>query len=292
MNFIKIFLFVSVCLIWGTTWLAMEIAVESIPPILATAFRFIVATPFLYILTKIFKKPIFFPKGKRKWMLIISVFYFAIPFALMTGGEMFISSGLASIIFSTLPIFVMLGSILFLKERPKKTQIIGLILAIISICTILAKELDMSTSGNLLPGILMLGSAVLIHSLIYVLVVKQCESIHVLTYNTLPVLVGGVLLLIASILFEDLNFHKFTHKSIFAVIYLGVIANIGGVIAYFRLGEITKPSTASVCFLIFPLVAISISNLYSGSSVSLMSMCMLLPLSIGILLSQYTKKSK
>ncbi|WP_414477924.1 DMT family transporter [Photobacterium damselae] len=73
-------LFVSVCLIWGTTWLAMEVAVQTIPPIFATGLRFLVASPLLISLAIILKQPLFFPKGKRHWMLIVAVFYFSIPF--------------------------------------------------------------------------------------------------------------------------------------------------------------------------------------------------------------------
>ncbi|MEX0334130.1 EamA family transporter, partial [Vibrio tubiashii] len=55
-------LFLSVCLIWGTTWFAMEVALHSIPPMFATALRFLLAAPLLIVLTKAFNQPLLFPK--------------------------------------------------------------------------------------------------------------------------------------------------------------------------------------------------------------------------------------
>ncbi|MDK9759592.1 EamA family transporter, partial [Vibrio sp. D173a] len=58
-----VLLFLSVCLIWGTTWFAMEVALHSIPPIFATALRFLLAAPLLVVLAKAFNQPLLFPKG-------------------------------------------------------------------------------------------------------------------------------------------------------------------------------------------------------------------------------------
>ncbi len=55
-------LFSSVCLIWGTTWLAMEIAVESIPPIFATGLRFLIAAQYWSCWPNA-KQPLFSLKG-------------------------------------------------------------------------------------------------------------------------------------------------------------------------------------------------------------------------------------
>ena len=65
----------------------MEVALETIPPIFATAMRFLLAAPLLAALAKLFKQPLLFPKGKGQWVLIVAMMYFAIPFTLMIYGE-------------------------------------------------------------------------------------------------------------------------------------------------------------------------------------------------------------
>ncbi|MEZ9338334.1 DMT family transporter [Vibrio splendidus] len=285
---LTILLFVSVCLIWGTTWFAMEVALHSIPPIFATALRFFLAAPLLVVLAKVFNQPLLFPKGKRQWLLIVALMYFAIPFTLMIYGEQYISSGLASIIFANMPVAVMLMSGLFLGLRLAKHQIFGLITAVVSLCLILGSEMQMG-GDDYLMGTVCLGLAVAIHAVMYVLVQKHCKGIEVLTYNALPSFIASLFLFAVSAIGENVNVESFTWDSISAVIYLGFIASVGGIVAYFKLGQVSSPFQASICFLIFPVVALLISCYANGEVLSEQSLFMMIPLLCGILLTKVPK---
>ncbi|MGF1804528.1 DMT family transporter [Aliivibrio sifiae] len=284
-KYLSLLLFCSVCFIWGTTWLAMEIAVESIPPIFSTALRFLIASPILILLSKIFNQPLFFPKGKNKWMVIVAVFYFAIPFTLMIAGEMYISSGLASIIFANMPIAVMITSTLFLGLRLSPHQFAGLFISVASLYLILSNELSIG-GNNLLIGSGALALAVIIHAIMYVMVQKHCKDIQVITYNAIPSFIASLLLFITSFAFENITVQAFSSSSLIAVAYLGVFASVGGIVAYFKLGQLSTPFAASICFLIFPLVALSLSALTSGTVISDQSLMLLFPLLSGILLAK------
>lgn len=282
-------LFVSVCLIWGTTWFAMEVALHSIPPIFATAMRFFLAAPLLVILAKAFGQPLLFPKGKRQWILIVALMYFAIPFTLMIYGEQYISSGLASIIFANMPVAVMLMSGLFLGLRLALHQVVGLITAVISLCLILGNEMQMGGQDYLI-GTVALGLAVAIHAVMYVLVQKHCNDIQVLTYNAVPCFVASLFLFAVSAVGENINIESFTWDSITAVLYLGFVASVGGIVAYFKLGQVSTPFQASICFLIFPVVALVISASINGEMLSERSLLLMLPLLGGILLTKTPKQ--
>ncbi|PMM11238.1 multidrug DMT transporter permease [Vibrio splendidus] len=285
---LTILLFVSVCLIWGTTWFAMEVALHSIPPIFATALRFLLAAPLLAVLAKVFNQPLLFPKGKRQWLLIVALMYFAITFTLMIYGEQYISSGLASIIFANMPVAVMLMSGLFLGLRLAKHQIFGLVTAVVSLCLILGNEMQMGGDDYLI-GTVCLGLAVAIHAVMYVLVQKHCKGIEVLTYNAVPSLMASLFLFAVSAMGESVNVESFTWDSISAVVYLGFVASVGGIVAYFKLGQVSTPFQASICFLIFPVVALLISCYINGEVLSEQSLLMMLPLLCGILLTKAPK---
>ncbi|NVJ58058.1 MAG: DMT family transporter [Vibrionaceae bacterium] len=278
-------LFVSVCLIWGTTWFAMEVAVQTIPPIFATGLRFFIAAPLLVILAKHFKQPLLFPKRKRHWMFIVAIFYFAIPFTLMIFGEQYISSGLASIIFANMPIAVMVTSSLFLGLRLRKLQMFGLFIAVLSLILILATEMSLGGNDYLL-GFIALGGAVAIHAVMYVCVEKYCKGISVLSYNALPSFIASVMLFVTSLAVEQPDVSQFSMDSMTAVIYLGLFASVGGIVAYFKLGQVSTPFTASICFLFFPLIALSISTWIAGSSFSSVSLALLVPLLGGIFVTK------
>jgi len=282
-------LFVSVCLIWGTTWFAMEVALHSIPPIFATALRFLLAAPLLVVLAKIFDQPLLFPKGKRQWILIVALLYFAIPFTLMIYGEQYISSGLASIIFANMPVAVMLMSGLFLGLRLATHQVVGLITAVLSLCLILGNEMQMGGQDYLI-GTVALGLAVAIHAVMYVLVQKHCKDIQVLTYNAVPCFVASLFLFAVSAVGENIGIESFTWDSIAAVLYLGFVASVGGIVAYFKLGQVSTPFQASICFLIFPVVALVISASINGEMLSERSLLLMLPLLGGILLTKTPKQ--
>ncbi|PNQ53758.1 DMT family transporter [Vibrio sagamiensis] len=283
-----ILLFLSVCLIWGTTWFAMEIALHSIPPVFATGMRFLLAAPLLVVMAKLFKQPLLFPKGKRRWILIVAVMYFAFPFTLMIYGEQYISSGLASIIFANMPVAVMVMSGIFLGLRLAKHQTFGLVIAVVSLCLILGNEMKLG-GENYLLGTLSLGLAVLMHSVMYVFVQKFCKDVPVLTYNAIPCFIASLLLFALSGFLEPIDIASFTSESVYAVVYLGLVASVGGIVAYFKLGQVSTPFQASICFLIFPLVALLLCAYVNDEVLSTQSILLMLPLMFGILLTKTPK---
>ncbi len=290
-NKLTILLFFSVCMIWGTTWFAMEVAVSTIPPLFATGMRFLIACPILIFLARVLNQPLLFPRGKEHWVIIVSIFYFAIPFTLMITGEMFISSGLASIIFANMPIAVMMTSTIFLGLRLAAHQIFGVFTAVVSLCVILSNELAIGGDAIFL-GSAALSIAVLIHAFMYVLVQKYCAEIQVITYNVVPSFIAALLLIIGSLLFEKPNTLAFSPQSVIAVAYLGMFASVGGIVAYFKLGNVSSPFVASLCFLIFPLIALSINAYISGDVISDQSLFMLIPLLIGVLFAKLDLRSR
>ena len=278
-------LFIIVCLIWGTTWLAMELAVASIPPITATGIRFAVAAPLILLLARFKGITVWFPKGKSLEFALISLFYFAIPFTLMIFGEQYISSGLASIIFANMPVAVLIFSVLLQKQKVAGHQLLGLIIALGSLVTIIGNEMSINSNGSLI-GVVALVAAVLIHALIYTNVQARCEGIHVLTYNALPCLVASVFLLVTGFALESPEVANFSIISLSAVIYLGSVAGIGGIMAYFQLNKMASPFQASICFLIFPVIALCLDSLLNGRNLSHESIFLTLFLMLGVLLTK------
>lgn len=278
-------LFVTVCFIWGTTWLAMELAVATIPPITATGIRFAVAAPLIILLARMKGVTIWFPKDKCLEFILISLFYFAIPFTLMIFGEQYISSGLASIIFANMPVAVLIFSVLLQRHKVAMYQLAGLVIALVSLVTIIGNQMSVNSNGSLM-GVVAMVVAVLMHALIYTNVQTRCQGIHVLTYNALPCLVAAVLLTITGYFMETPDISSFSALSLSAVIYLGSVAGIGGIMAYFQLNKLASPFQASICFLIFPVIALCLDSLLNGRMLSNESLFLTLFLMLGVFLTK------
>lgn len=283
-------LFILVALTWGTTWLAMRVAVETIPPVFATGMRFMFAAPFLIAIALISKTPLLFPSGQRLFQFIICIFYFAIPFSLMIYGETYVSSGLASIIFANMPVAVLLASILFLNEKTNVMQLVGLTIAIAALAGILLTEVNSNTETHW-QGILALVGAVVIHSIIYTQCKKRSCTVSVITFNALPCLLAGLILSVAGWFFERPHIEGFSKYSLFATLYLGAFAGFFGILCYFALQQKASAFQASLVFLIFPLIAVSLENHIYGGALSSTSMLLIIPLIFGIFLTLFRKSS-
>ncbi|WON78968.1 DMT family transporter [Serratia sp. UGAL515B_01] len=281
---IVILLFILVTLTWGTTWMAMKIAVATIPPIFATGLRFLAASPLLLLFSWLTKTPLLFPKGSRLFQLLICLAYFAGPFTLMIYGESYVSSGLASIIFANMPVAVLIVSILLLKERISPTQLLGLVLGVVSLSTILYLE-SSQTSGTSWQGIAALLAAVIIHAIMYVQCKKRSQKISVLTFNTLPCLGAGFLLLLLGSWVEKIDSAMFSTSSLISVGYLGIVAGVFGILCYFALQQRASAFQASLVFLVFPIIALGVERMVSGTTISQASLWLILPLLLGILLT-------
>lgn len=120
-------LFAIVCLTWGTTWLGIKLAVDTVPPLLAAGLRFVIAFPLLYLIARAQRAPLLFPEGQGGLFVLIVILYFALPYLLINAGEQYVSSGLAALLFSTMPVFTVIFSVLILREPIWATQLVGVI---------------------------------------------------------------------------------------------------------------------------------------------------------------------
>ena len=283
---IKTLLFIVVSLTWGTTWLAMKIAGDTIPPLFATGLRFLCAAPLLLLALKVTRAPLFFPAGQRTFQLVISLFYFAIPFTLMIYGERWVSSGLAAVIFAMMPVAVLCASVLLLGEKTNKVQLLGLTVALTALISVLLHESQEAAGGQII-GIVMLVAAVVIHAVMYALCKKRCCQVSVLTFNALPCLLAGIVLTLIGSLVEHPVSARFSTHSLLAVLYLGAFAGVFGIMCYFLLQRRATAFQASTVFLIFPVIALSLENILYGRSLSFVSLCLMAPLAVGIFLTLF-----
>nr|WP_258317189.1 DMT family transporter [Yersinia enterocolitica] len=287
-NFLVILLFIMVSVTWGTTWLAMKLTVETIPPIFATGIRFMLAAPVLILISVLTKTRLLFPDGQKFFQLFVCIFYFSIPFSLMIYGETYVSPALASIIFSSMPVCVLFFSWLLLNERVGIIAILGLVTSTVSLLAILFIETNIG-SNNQWVGIISLVIAVIMHALVYVQCKKRSCSVSVLTFNAIPSLVAGILLCIVGWIAEQPVISKFSQQSLLSVIYLGIIAGVFGILCYFQLQNKASAFQRSTVFLVFPIIALLLDGYVYGRYFSLYSILLIIPLLTGVLLISLRK---
>jgi drug/metabolite transporter (DMT)-like permease len=132
---------VALCLIWGSTWLAIKIGLADLPPISFVAYRFFIAAGVLFAIS--FRR---YPLPQRDDYLLLAItgiLMFGINYGLLFWGEQYVSSGLAAILQATIPTFGLVFAHFYLpNERLKWERVLGALLALGGVTIICAKLLD------------------------------------------------------------------------------------------------------------------------------------------------------
>jgi drug/metabolite transporter (DMT)-like permease len=260
-------LFLIVCLSWGTTWLGIKIAVESVPPLTAAGLRFLIAFPLFLSFALWRKEPLLFPRQSRWFFVFVTLSYFSLPYYLLNYGEMHVSSGLTALLFSCMPVFILLFSALFLREKIYPSQTLGIAIGFGSLFMIIRSQgLHLDQAEWL--GVLAILCAAVMHALCYVVTKKHGSAISVITYNTLPIGIAGAMLFIVGLSVEAPVFAQVSGRSWGALLYLGLVASVGGFIVYFLLLKRLSPIILSFVFIIFPVFAVIIGAWYEGQTLS------------------------
>ncbi len=260
-------LFLIVCLSWGTTWLGIKIAVESVPPLTAAGLRFLIAFPMFLSFALLRREPLLFPRQSRWFFVFVTLSYFSLPYYLLNYGEMHVSSGLTALLFSCMPVFILLFSAVFLRQKIYPSQVIGIAIGFGSLFMIIRSQ-GLHLDHAELFGVLAILAAAVMHALCYVITKKQGSAISVITYNTLPIGLAGLMLFVAGLSVEAPVFEDITARSWGALLYLGLVASVGGFIVYFLLLKRLSPIILSFVFIIFPVFAVVIGAWYEGHSLT------------------------
>jgi len=260
-------LFMIVCLSWGTTWLGIKIAVESVPPLTSAGLRFLIAFPLFLAFARIRREPLFFPRKSTWFFVFVTLSYFSVPYYLLNYGEVHVSSGLTSLLFSTMPVFILIFSSIFLKEKIYFSQVLGIAIGFASLFMII-KTQGLHIENAEFLGVLAILLAAVMHALCYVITKQQGAAIGVITYNTLPIGLAGAMLFATGLWLESPDLSQVTLRSWTALTYLGIVASVGGFIVYFMLLKRLSPVILSFVFIIFPVFAVIIGSWYEGLPIS------------------------
>ena len=133
-NWKNIFLLFVPGTLWGVSFLFVEIILETIPPFTLTVSRNMIAViPLLLALYLLGGR---LPRSGQGWQpyLVLGIFNNAIPYALITWGQVHIDSGLATILISTMPLFtILLAQFFIADERLTRTKFFGIGLGLVGV---------------------------------------------------------------------------------------------------------------------------------------------------------------
>lgn len=247
-----------VAFIWGSTWLAIKIGLEDLPPFLAAGTRFAVATGLLAALS--WARGIAFPRGARlhAGLLAIGILTFIVNYGAVYWGEQYIPSGLAAVLFATYPLFVLLlAHTALATERINARKVLGVALGLAGVALIFRADLSL-VHPRAPIGALVTLLAPVAAALCSVGIKKWGHELHPYTLTLLPMAYGMVGLLAIARATEDVAAARWTPGAALSTLYLAVFGSVIAFVVYYRLLKEVEVSKLALVSYAFPVVAVAL----------------------------------
>lgn len=220
---------VAICLIWGTTYYALGIGVETIPPFIFSGIRQFLAGGILLLAMFFLGKT--GGINKKLWIQnsIAGFLMITLGNGLIGWSEMYIPTGLAALIVSILPVYVVAINYFSGADRriPNKQIITGLILGCIGVFLIFRDNVKDLFNNEYLAGMLLSFLACLTWAAGTVYIKMKPPKHHVLVNAGMQMFTGGLFLFIMSLFLDDFSkLHLIKSESVWALVYLTLIGSL------------------------------------------------------------------
>lgn len=275
---------ISVCIVWGTTYLAIRIGVAHIPPMLFAGIRWIVAGIIFVSVLRLSNKK--FPKlSDLKHIAVMGLLMLGFGNGLVVTGEQYISSGLAALLITTVPFWIVgFDSLASKKSVLNKFIAIGLLLGLLGVTAIFGDNWRDLLNKDYFIGVLSILGAVVAWSLGSVYSKHKKISIHPLMSAAVQMLVAGIAQTLLGILLGELSEVKFSQEGIFSLSYLIIFGSILGYGSYIYAIEHLPLSLVSTYAYINPIIAVLLGWLVLDEKLNLYMILAALLIIAGVML--------
>ena len=258
--------FAAVYLIWGSTYLAIRLAIETLPPFLMAGVRFVVAGILLYAWARWrgASRP-----AQTHWLAA------AIVGGLMllggnggvTWAEQRVPSGLTAVLIATVPLWIALLEWLQGGMRPTARGAVGLMMGLAGIALLVSPGELAGAKGIDLVGAVVLLVASLSWAIGSLYSRRARLPSSPLLATAMEMLAGGLLLLVAGLATgqaSDLDPSRISLQSVLALCYLIVFGSLVAFTAYIWLLRVTLPAHAATYAYVNPIVAVFLGWALAG----------------------------
>jgi drug/metabolite transporter (DMT)-like permease len=259
--------FIAIYLVWGSTYLAIRYAVETIPPLVTAGIRHTVAGGIM--LTWAWMRG--FRPTRQQWIggLAVGFLFFLVGHGTLHWAEQYVGSGLAALLIATEPMFILVLGWMLGQQKITRLSALGLALGIGGVAILTRAEL---THGSSLLGLL----AVLLGSLSWAAGVVISPRVKLpsdaLGRTALPTICGAAMLLIAAGVtgeFQATHWSSISMRSILGLAYLITFGSVVAFTAYTWLLQQCPPALVATHTYANPVVAVLLGWLFAGEPLSL-----------------------
>jgi drug/metabolite transporter (DMT)-like permease len=246
--------YVVICLIWGSTWLAIRVTVHDIPPFAASGIRFLLAGIVLLSLARGQRRQ--WPQGEDQWkaILVLSLTMMAIPFGLVFWAEQYVFSSMAAILYSASPLVISLFTSIFMHQKVPRRAVLAMVVAFGGIVALLYTEPSTSRRALLGYGALLLGMTLSAWSAVYAK--ERLHHVDPVISTGLQLFLGSIALGWATWALESHRHAAWTRSAVIALAFLTVVGSCVAFVVYYWLLKHMQPYQLGTANLVIPVIAV------------------------------------
>ncbi|MFF2796620.1 DMT family transporter [Lysinibacillus xylanilyticus] len=248
------------CLIFGTTFLAIKIGVDAgVPPFLSAGLRFFIAGLLLFSFM-VWREKTTIRLLFRKEMFFTGIGLTFGTFATLYWAEQYVTSGIAAVLSATGPMMIIVIQTFILKQKGSWKSFIGCVVGVIGVTLLILPSFSLDISPFWMVGCfaIILGEFFYASGTIYSKhVIRKFETTSPIALNAAQMMHGGILLIILSFFTENIQLdYLLSPASIGSLLYLTIFGSMIGHSIYYWLVSRTNPVFPSTWLYISPLIAV------------------------------------
>lgn len=253
--------FITLGLIWSSSFLWIKIALKEMGPLTLVAYRVIFGLLFGVVVMAL--QRVSLPRTLKEWtpLLIVGLTNIAIPFFLISWGETIIDSGVASILDATVPLFTIVAAHFILHDDKMTTpKVLGLLMGFAGVVVLMSKDVGASQSSLLGQLAVILASAFYAGSSIYIR--KFTEDTPGIVRSMGPLFSATAVMWLASFIFESPIKIPTLPITWIALLFMGILGSgLAFVMAFYLIHEIGPTRLTMVTYL-FPLGGVTLGVIF------------------------------
>ncbi|MCV9887010.1 DMT family transporter [Metabacillus halosaccharovorans] len=283
--------FCFMCFIFGTTFLAIKIGIDSgLTPFFSGGVRFFLAGFLIFSFMSVRNKHLF-QLLFRKELFFSGVGLTFGTFSTLYWAEQYVTSGIAAVLSATGPMMIIFIQSFLLRQKATIHSVFGCAIGIIGVLLLVQETLSMDMSTFWLAGCvaILIGEVFYAAGTIYTRKVTEIyKEASPIALNAVQMMYGGFLLLVVASFTEDIQISAFFHpESAGSLIYLIIAGSMIGHSLYYWLVSKTNPVFPSTWLYISPIIALALGVLLYGEHFTIFTGLGAVTIIFGIILINY-----
>ncbi len=261
-----VLLYMTVVLIWGSSWIAVKFQIGTVSADVSVAYRIGIAAFIMFSWALVKGLPLRFTIREHFYMMLQGALIFSTNFFLFYLAANHLTTGLIAVICSTASVMTILLNGLFLRRKPPLRFVLGAVLGIVGITVVFSREVagfSFHTGTGL--GLLLSIGGTFCFSLGSIVSARNRAAGFSVCGNTGWAMFYGVILLCLFVLLRGKHFNfDFAAPYVLSLAYLSIVGSVVAFAAYFALLVRIETEQAAYITVLFPIVALTLSTFFEG----------------------------